>query len=161
MNKITITGAVIGALIVAAPAVASHRFDDVPTSHPHHAGIDWVATTGITQGCDQNSYCPADPVTRGQMATFLHRYNQQTTGTVVRQHVVTIQHAGVAHCPEGTFVVGGGFQFSGQEQHEVYASYPVTRQEGFNVEGWSVGVNDNGSMGSVITTAVCLEVSQP
>lgn len=98
------------------------------------------------------------------MATFLHKYDQQhdhepTSGTVVRQHVVSIEGDGVAHCPEGSFVVGGGFQFSGQEQHEVYASFPATRQEGFNVEGWSVGVNDNGSVGSVITTAVCLEVT--
>jgi 5'-nucleotidase len=40
------------------------------------ADIDRIGTTGITLGCnppDNDMYCPNDPVTRGQMAAFLHR----------------------------------------------------------------------------------------
>ncbi len=41
----------------------------------HSANIDALAPAGITAGCktDPLSYCPDKPVTRAQMATFLHR----------------------------------------------------------------------------------------
>ena len=41
----------------------------------HSANIDALAAAGITSGCktDPLSYCPDRPVTRAQMATFLHR----------------------------------------------------------------------------------------
>ncbi len=38
--------------------------------------INWLADTGITKGCNpptNNRFCPEDPVTRGQMAAFIHR----------------------------------------------------------------------------------------
>jgi len=38
--------------------------------------IDRIGTAGVTLGCnppDNDMYCPNDPVTRGQMAAFLHR----------------------------------------------------------------------------------------
>ena len=43
--------------------------------HTHSAGIDAVAAARITAGCstDPARYCPNEPVTRGQMATFLAR----------------------------------------------------------------------------------------
>ncbi|MCY4368277.1 MAG: hypothetical protein OXF41_02405 [bacterium] len=41
----------------------------------HEAAIDALAAAGITSACKTEplSYCPSKPVTRGQMATFLHR----------------------------------------------------------------------------------------
>ena len=43
--------------------------------HTHEANIDALTTAGITAGCatDPPRYCPDQPVTRGQMATFLAR----------------------------------------------------------------------------------------
>jgi hypothetical protein len=41
--------------------------------------IDKLATAGITKGCnppDNTNYCPKDPVTRGQMAAFIHRSDE-------------------------------------------------------------------------------------
>ncbi len=38
--------------------------------------ITWLGTTGITKGCNpptNDMFCPNQPVTRGQMAAFLHR----------------------------------------------------------------------------------------
>src|SRR5690606_26375912 len=38
--------------------------------------IVWLALAGVTRGCNpptNDRYCPEDPVTRGQMAAFLHR----------------------------------------------------------------------------------------
>lgn len=39
------------------------------------ADIARIAEAGITRGCtpDGTKYCPEEPVTRGQMAAFLHR----------------------------------------------------------------------------------------
>ena len=39
----------------------------------HEADINAVAAAGIAGGCGPASYCPGNPVTRGQMAAFLHR----------------------------------------------------------------------------------------
>jgi|GEM_PF-1686794 len=41
----------------------------------HSADIDALAAAGVTAGCSREPlrYCPADPVTRAQMATFLGR----------------------------------------------------------------------------------------
>ncbi len=35
--------------------------------------IEKLAEAGVTQGCTDTQFCPNDPVTRGQMAAFLHR----------------------------------------------------------------------------------------
>jgi hypothetical protein len=44
--------------------IAGTRFEDE---------IVWIWEQGITQGCTATKFCPKDPVTRGQMATFLSR----------------------------------------------------------------------------------------
>jgi glucose/arabinose dehydrogenase len=38
--------------------------------------IEWLGATGVTRGCNpplNDRFCPDEPVTRGQMAAFLHR----------------------------------------------------------------------------------------
>lgn len=37
------------------------------------ADIDWLSATGVTAGCGTDIFCPGSPVTRAQMAAFLHR----------------------------------------------------------------------------------------
>ena len=58
-------------LAPAAPA----GFADVDPNSTHAAGIDALAAAGITVGCSTEPlrYCPHNPVTRAQMATFLTR----------------------------------------------------------------------------------------
>lgn len=51
------------------------RFRDDEAS-VHESNIDKIATAGITRGCNppaNDRYCPADHVTRGQMAAFIRR----------------------------------------------------------------------------------------
>lgn len=57
----------------------------------HSANIDALAAAGITAGCktDPLSYCPDKPVTRAQMATFLHR----AIGTSDRAILAALYHA--------------------------------------------------------------------
>jgi spore germination protein YaaH len=54
------------------PAATSDYFSDDAGS-PHEADINRLAQAGITNGCAAARYCPRDPVTREQMAAFLHR----------------------------------------------------------------------------------------
>lgn len=54
---------------------AGGTFTDDDTS-VFEADIEWLADAGITLGCNppaNDNFCPRDPVTRGQMAAFMHR----------------------------------------------------------------------------------------
>jgi hypothetical protein len=75
MRKLLLAVVIAASVTVPAVAAAEHGagFSDVPEDHPFHDDIEWLASQGITQGCDADSFCPEDDVTRGQMAAFLHR----------------------------------------------------------------------------------------
>ena len=56
--------------------VPSSAFRDVPPGHLFGSDITWLATAGITRGCNpptNDLFCPDLATTRGQMATFLQR----------------------------------------------------------------------------------------
>lgn len=99
------------ALALAVPAAASHRFSDVPSNHPHHDSIDWLVTHGITSGCSEDEFCPAAPVSRAQLATFLRNYdrNADDVGQVELTTEIVYGPRSVT-CPSGTLLVGGGFR---------------------------------------------------
>jgi hypothetical protein len=64
---------VVAAVSLAANvAMAVTPFVDIAGNN-HADNIEAIYKAGITTGCDLNHYCPNDPVTRGQMATFLAR----------------------------------------------------------------------------------------
>ena len=54
------------------PAATMDYFSD-DTGSVHEADINRLATAGITNGCATGRYCPSQPVSREQMAAFLHR----------------------------------------------------------------------------------------
>ena len=47
-------------------------FEDILGS-PFLGDIIWLADAGITPGCGAGRFCPGEPVTREQMASFLAR----------------------------------------------------------------------------------------
>lgn len=49
------------------------RFADVPSSYSHASSVNALAKAGISTGCSGSRFCPAQRVTRAQMATFLAR----------------------------------------------------------------------------------------
>ena len=55
--------------------VASSRFVDVDVAQWWAPYVERLAELGVTRGCavDPAEFCPGEPVTRGQMATFLTR----------------------------------------------------------------------------------------
>ena len=54
------------------PLVATKVFSDI-AGHSLAREIMWLTAQGITRGCAPDRYCPNQPVTREQMATFLAR----------------------------------------------------------------------------------------
>lgn len=69
---------VVSALVLIVPITAfaaTSLFDDVPDSSPFVDDINWMKTSGITNGCNPagTEYCPSENVTRQQMAAFMHR----------------------------------------------------------------------------------------
>jgi len=53
-----------------APATATFPLD-VPTTHPFFRFVEAMAASGLTGGCGTDSFCPDQPVTRGQLSVFL------------------------------------------------------------------------------------------
>jgi hypothetical protein len=85
--------------------------------------IVWLAEQGITTGCSATRFCPTDPVTRGQMASFLARafdlpaagadYFTDDEGTSHEDNINRIAQAGITtgceadrFCPAGTVTRG-------------------------------------------------------
>ena len=52
---------------------ATHDYFGDDAGSIHEADINRVAEAGLALGCGGGRYCPSDPVTREQMAAFLHR----------------------------------------------------------------------------------------
>ena len=50
---------------------SSQRFPDVPTHHPHRAGIHALVEAGVVSGYPDGNFRPQHDVQRDQMATFL------------------------------------------------------------------------------------------
>ncbi len=68
----------VSAFVLIIPLTAfaaTSLFTDVPDSSPFVDDINWMKTSGITNGCNTagTEYCPAENVTRQQMAAFMHR----------------------------------------------------------------------------------------
>ena len=55
------------------PACGTPLFADVPASSPFCRWIEELARRGVVNGCGGGNYCPADPVSREQMAVFVLR----------------------------------------------------------------------------------------
>jgi len=67
---ITLAAVFLGGRLVT---LANPDFSDVSPTAYYYDDVTWLADNSITLGCGGNLYCPNDPVTRGQMAAFLHR----------------------------------------------------------------------------------------
>ena len=75
--KTALVGLVTAAVAFPAGALASQtlgdRFDDVDADDTHAEAVGWLADAEVTAGCTPDEYCPDQPVTREQMATFMRR----------------------------------------------------------------------------------------
>jgi hypothetical protein len=99
MRKLLIAASIVLAVSAPAIAVAQHGdgggFSDVPADHPFHDDIAWLAGEGLTRGCTEHSFCPEDPVTRGQLAAFLHRQAGGAHDDLARANLATAAYQDV------------------------------------------------------------------
>jgi len=63
---------------LAAPCVG---FTDVDAASGFCANVEWIKNRAVTLGCATGSYCPADAVSRLQMAAFMNRLGNALTPT--------------------------------------------------------------------------------
>ncbi len=61
------------------PAGSGNHFTDDNTS-PFEGNIEALYASGITAGCSPTQFCPTRPITRAEMAAFLHRAAPYFTG---------------------------------------------------------------------------------
>lgn len=55
-------------------ATAASEFEDVSTASAHYEAITWLTAESITSGYRDGTFRPTQPVTRGEVAAFLYRY---------------------------------------------------------------------------------------
>lgn len=106
-------GALLAAVVVPA-ALASHQFSDVPTASPHHDDISAISSAGITGGCAPGLYCPAEPVRRDQMASFLRRGLGRTTiasggSVILTSNFQNVVDGGITTGGSGVVLATGDF----------------------------------------------------
>lgn len=63
------------------PDVQQHPFTDI-THAWQDRPVAWLRASGITTGTSPTTFSPNTPVSRGQLATFLYRYNDNPAVTV-------------------------------------------------------------------------------
>jgi hypothetical protein len=64
---------IVAALRLAHPACTAKPYDDVETSDPYCPFIATLKGSGLAVACDENRFCPADPVTRADTTAFTRR----------------------------------------------------------------------------------------
>ncbi len=75
-GRILLLVAAFALLLVPVAALGAGTFDDVASDNVFKGDIDWLASAGVTKGCNPPSntkFCPEQNVTRQQMAAFMHR----------------------------------------------------------------------------------------
>ncbi len=150
MSRFTTRRALAGTVLAAAALVggagvahAAFGFDDVNEADTHADGIEWLVANGITAGCDADSYCPGEAVTRAQMATFMHRLsgNSAVTPSVNAETLQGLPASDFVQAPE---VVSQDFSLADDSVENLSVSCPgAERPLG---GGHQIKVSQNGAL---------------
>jgi hypothetical protein len=110
--RLVVITAIAAALVAVASTMAAlaatDTFTDVNAGDTHETGIDFMLDSGVTIGCTTTEYCPNDPVTRAQMATFMHRLSGTAPGTAASVNAATVGGLTVADIQAGLEAGDGG-----------------------------------------------------
>ena len=111
---------VLGATVVLAVAPVRRCADQLDIPRRHRMADD----NGITIGCSEDPplYCPNSPVTRGQMAAFLNRYNTNLGQTEYGVASIEVKKGDGLFIPQASYSIplgspiadttGGVFRFT-------------------------------------------------
>ena len=102
MKKVIII-VVMSVVLFASGALAQNTlFTDVPEDHSAAEAITWAVQNGITNGISDTEFGPDQSLTRAQMATMLHRYDQVVQHRLrVTEHELDIQIAALSEFDNG------------------------------------------------------------
>jgi hypothetical protein len=136
----------VGAL--AGTAFAAGQFNDVNENHPFFDDIEWMAETGISEGYQDGTYRPGDPVTRQAMSAFIHRANDYEIEVKTNQFVNVNLATVIVPCPAGTEAISGGGSTNGSNLF-MTSSFPNA-----NGSAWNVSFEtENNALASFSATA--------
>jgi len=141
-----------GVAALGGVALAGGQFTDVSESHPFFEDIEFMASTGISEGFDDGTYRPGEPVTRQAMSAFIHRANSYevvfSTQLFTTQNIASVE----VECPVGTEVVSGGGSANGVNLF-MTDSFPSTDGTTWTAEFETD--NDANANFSATATAIC------
>lgn len=100
------------ALESSIPTGKPTQFSDVSSS-TFASDIAWLSATGITRGCGSEKFCPSEPVTREQLATFLTRALGLDPIQPSVAEIADLKRSGPVMISGQTNVVYDGYHFSG------------------------------------------------
>jgi hypothetical protein len=158
--------AIAAALVGTGVAAAVGGFDDVADDNPHAEGIQWLVDNGITVGCDADSFCPSDNLSRAQMGSFMFRLSGndpdvdpsvnatlldgvdstafvqgvETVSTSLALENDTFENV-VVTCPAGKVAIAGGYQLRLSEDGAISSVwYAAADQPTTDGDGWVASV---------------------
>lgn len=68
--------------LAGSPAAGGSGFTDVPADASYAPAVSWAVENGITSGTSQTAFSPEDICSRGQIVTFLYRFDALDAATV-------------------------------------------------------------------------------
>lgn len=160
-RRVAIAALGVIALMVPTIAAAQVVFPDVPPGYVHEPAINWAFEHGITVGCEDGTiYCPTDPTTRAQMATFLHRMSGNAPGVAPTVNAATLDgheasdFLGVDDTAADSDQLGGrpAEDYVTTDDLPTLLDASVTLRQ--NTESWLIGITET-------TTVSCLEGEIP
>lgn len=129
-------------------AAADAGFEDVGATYYNRADIDALAASGVTLGCHaiRRLFCPDEPTTRAQMASFLHR------ARTLPQHL----ELNVFYCgPSGVYDDARLQTEVDLLQQHVGGFY--RRQSGFDASGGTRGTTITFNIGGILPADILPE----
>jgi hypothetical protein len=74
--------------LAESPSASGHPFNDI-TAGWQQTPVAWMVAEDITTGTSPSTFSPNDTVTRGQLATFFHRYKDSPAVTINPAHPIS------------------------------------------------------------------------
>lgn len=97
---------VLAGTAIAQSVIPFLLFPDVEESAYFSPSIEDLVRKGIVKGYDDGRFGPSDPVTRGQVAVMLHRYDQEVIEPLRRQIWKIRQLLDLGECGDGEEQIG-------------------------------------------------------
>lgn len=164
-RKTTVLLVALALIAIPTAVLAGHDFQDVPTTEFYHDPVSEIAEAKVTIGCnvERTNYCPDDPTTRGQMATFLSRGMGRVAFSGVGDTVpVTGVDATTADQLNSVTIEAGGAESGGTAHVKLDATYVVEEVTGGTCNsGCELTVELRDGEGTMLNQSSSTLVSDP